>query len=186
MTSLGRDLSIGCPNWPLANSVLYLRKDWTSNLVDYMTYGQKTKPGAGLSLEQGMDACRLIAEIPTWVGNLVKYTVSTIHTNEVEELVQGLKQLEKDNLCKVHLKLSNKLSALHLGQTSGSLSTTVKPFVPLTTSSATAMGIPPSGGTAPPLRGNTEVTWPLHTMDDDRFTTDATSPVKKKKNCQGS
>ena len=33
-------------------------------------YGKKTKPGAGLSLEQGMDACQLVAEIPTWIGSL--------------------------------------------------------------------------------------------------------------------
>ena len=58
-------------------------------------YGKKTKPVAGLSLKQGMEACRLVAEIPTWMRNLVKYTVCAISTNEVQELVQGLKWLEK-------------------------------------------------------------------------------------------
>ena len=28
-------------------------------------YGKKTKPGAGLSLEQGMEDCHLVAEIST-------------------------------------------------------------------------------------------------------------------------
>ena len=43
-------------------------------------YGKKTKPGAGLSLEQGMEACRLVTEIPTWMGSLAKYTVCAIST----------------------------------------------------------------------------------------------------------
>ena len=35
-------------------------------------YGKKMKPGAGLSLKQGMEACQLVTEIPTWMGNLAK------------------------------------------------------------------------------------------------------------------
>ena len=54
-------------------------------------YGKKTKLGAGLSLEQGMEVCRLIAEIPIWMGNLAKYTVHAMSINEGQELVQGLK-----------------------------------------------------------------------------------------------
>ena len=42
-------------------------------------YGKKTKPGAGLSLEQGMEACCLVTEISTWMGSLAKYTVHAIH-----------------------------------------------------------------------------------------------------------
>ena len=116
-------------------------------------YGKKTKPGAGLSLEQGMEACCLVTEIPTWMGSLAKYTVRAISTTEAQELVQGLKRLEKEDFCKVHLELSNKLSSLHLGQTNSSLSASAKPFVPLATSSITATGIPPPGGTTLPLRG---------------------------------
>ena len=87
-----------------------------------------------------MDACCLVAEIPTWMGNLAKYTVSAISTNEAQELVQGLKWLEKEDLHKVHLELSNKLSALQLGQTSSSLSASAKPFAPLATSSLLPQG----------------------------------------------
>ena len=73
-------------------------------------YRKKTKPGAGLSPEQGMVACHLVTEIPTWMGSLAKYTVHAISTTEVQELIQGLKRLEREDLRKVYLKLSNRLS----------------------------------------------------------------------------
>ena len=75
-------------------------------------YGKKMKPGAGLSLKQGMEACCLVTEIPTWMGSLAKYTVHAISTTEAQELIQGLKHLEKKDFCKVHLELSNRLSSL--------------------------------------------------------------------------
>ena len=75
-------------------------------------YEKKTKPGAGLSLEQGMEACCLVMEIPIWMGSLAKYTVCAIITTEAQELILGLKHLEKEDLHKVHLKLSNRLSSL--------------------------------------------------------------------------
>ena len=160
----------GCTGVYLAN---------TGHLVAF--YGKKMKPGAGLSLEQGMEACHLVTEIPTWMGSLAKYTVHAISTTEVQELVQGLKHLEKEDFCKVHLELSNRLSSLHLGQTNSSLSTSAKLFVPLATSSITVTGILPPGGTTLPLKGSTEATRPLYTTDDDGFTTDAAT-LKKKKN----
>ena len=143
-------------------------------------YGKKTKPGAGLSLEQGMEACRMVTEIPTWMGSLAKYTVCAISTTETQELVQGLKRLEKEDFHKVCLQLSNRLSSLWLGQTNSCLSTSAKPFVPLATSSITVMGIPPLDGATLPLKGSTEATRSLYTTDDDGFTTDAASPKKKK------
>ena len=93
-------------------------------------YGKKTKPGAGLNLEQDMEACHMVAEIPTWMGSLAKYTVCAISTAEPQELILGLKHLEKEDLHKVHLELSNRLSSLQLGQTNSSLSASTKPFVP--------------------------------------------------------
>ena len=119
-----------------------------------------------------MEACRLVAEIPTWMLSLAKYTVHANSTTEAQELVQGLKHLEKEDLHKVHLELSNRLSSLHLGQTNSSLSTSAKPFVPLATSSITVTGIPPPSGTALPLKGSTEATRPLYTTDDDGFTSE--------------
>ena len=91
----------GCTGVYLAN---------TGHLVAF--YGKKTKPGAGLSLEQGMEACHLVTEIPTLMGSLAKYTVHAISTTEAQELIQGLKHLEKEDFCKVHLELSNRLSSL--------------------------------------------------------------------------
>ena len=160
----------GCTGVYLANA---------GHLVAF--YGNKTKPGASLSLEQGMEACRLVTEIPTWMGSLAKYTVCAISTTEVQELIQGLKHLEKEGFRKVHLELINRLSSLQLGQTNSSLYTSAKPFVPLATSSVTAIEIPPPGGATLPLKGSTEVTRPLYTTDDDGFTTNAAS-LKKKKN----
>ena len=160
----------GCTGVYLANA---------GHLVAF--YGKKTKPGTGLSFEQRMEACHLVTEIPTWMGSLAKYTVCAISTTEVQELIQGLKHLEKEDFRKVCLELSNRLSSLCLGQTNGSLSTSAKPFVPLATSSVTATGILPHGGATLPLKGSTEVTRPLYTTDDDGFTTDAAS-LKKKKN----
>ena len=53
-----------------------------------------------------------MTEIPTWMGSLAKYTVHAISTTEGQELIQGLKCLEKEDFRKVHLKLSNRLSSL--------------------------------------------------------------------------
>ena len=127
-----------------------------------------------------MEACCLVTEIPTGMGSLAKYTVHAISTTEAKGLVQGLKCLEKEDFHKVCLELSNRLSSLHLGQTNSSLSASAKPFMPLATSSITAMEIPPPGGTTLPLNGSTEATRPLYTTDTDGFTTDAASPKKNK------
>ena len=163
----------GCTGVYLANA---------GHLVAF--YRKKMKPGASLSLKQGMEACRMVTEIPTWMGSLAKYTVHAISTTEAQELVQGLKHLEKEDFHKVRLELSNKLSSLCLGQTNSSLSASAKPFVPLATSSITVTGVPPSGGTTLLLKETVDATRPLYTTDYDGFTTDAASP-KKKKNRRG-
>ena len=92
--------------------------------VDHLVafYGKKTKPGAGFSLKQGMEACCLATKIPTWMGCLAKYTVCAISITEAQKLIQGLKHLEKEDLRKVCLELSNRFSSLRLGQTNSSLS----------------------------------------------------------------
>ena len=91
----------GCTGVYLANA---------GHLVAF--YGKKMKLGASLSLKQGMEACCLVTEIPTWMVSSAKYTVHAISTTEVQELIQGLKRLEKDDFRKVHLELSNRLSSL--------------------------------------------------------------------------
>ena len=136
--------------------------------------------GLSLSLEQGIEACHMVTETPTWMGSLAKNTVRAISTTEAQELVQGLKCLEKEDFRKVHLELSDKLFSLCLGQTNSSLSTSAKPFMPLATSSITVMRVLPPGGTTLPTKGFLDATRPLYTTDDDGFTTDAASPKKKK------
>ena len=132
----------GCTGVYLANA---------GHLVTF--YGKKMKPGANLSLKQGIEACCLVTEIPTWMGSLAKYTVHVISTTEAQELIQGLKHLEKEDFCKVCLELSNRLSSLQLGQTNSSLSASAKPFVPLATSSVTVTGILPSWWCHPSSEG---------------------------------
>ena len=61
-------------------------------------YGRKGSPKAGLTLEQGMEACRILSEIPRWMGRLAKYTVQAVSLDEARDLVAGLKRLERENL----------------------------------------------------------------------------------------
>ena len=127
---------------------------------------------------QGMDACKILSDIPTWMGSTAKYTVHALSLDEANVLVCGWKRLEKENLWKAHLKLLTKLSALHLGQTGGGLSATARPFVPLAASSATAVRSLITKGLLAP-DGNMGVTRPLYTSDDNGITTDGTSFSKK-------
>ena len=61
-------------------------------------YRRKGAPKAGLTLEQGMEACRILSEIPSWMGRLAKYTVRALSLDEAKDLVARLKRLERENL----------------------------------------------------------------------------------------
>ena len=142
--------------------------------------GRRQNLGPASVSNKGCEACRLVAEIPTWMGSLAKYTVHAISTTEVQELLQGLKHLEKEDFRKVHLELSNRLSSLQLGQSNSSLSASAKPFVPLATSFCYCNRNTASWWHNPPFEGSTEVTRPLYTTDDDGFTTDAAHQRKRR------
>ena len=103
-------------------------------------FGKKGSPKAGLMLEQGMEACRVLSGIPSWMGQLAKYTVRALSLDEAKDVVAGLKRLERENLHKARLELTSRLSNLKLGPTGSSLSASAKPFMPLTTSSVAAVG----------------------------------------------
>ena len=118
-------------------------------------YGKKGSPKAGLMLEQGMEACRILSEIPSWMGQLAKYTVRALSLNEAKDVVAGLKRLERENLQKACLELTNRLSNLKLGPTGSSLSASTKPFMPLATSSIMAAGPPMDQVTLPPRETET-------------------------------
>ena len=125
-------------------------------------FGKKGSPKAGLMLEQGMEACRILSGIPSWMGQLAKYTVRALSLDEAKDVVAGLKRLEKENLHKACLELTSRLSNLKLGPLGSSLSASAKPFMPLATSSVAAVESPTdqttlplrdTGSTSPPRIG---------------------------------
>ena len=107
-------------------------------------YGKKDSPQAGLMVEQGMEACKIIGNITTWMGDVASVKVKAISLKEAGELVRGMKRLEKESLRKARLDLCQRLSCLQLGQNNTTLSALAKPFVPLATSSK--VGVDGNGG----------------------------------------
>ena len=171
-------------------------------------YGKKGAPQAGLTVEQGMEACKIIGNITSWMGDVASVKVKAISLLEASELVRGMKRLEKESLRKARLDLCQKLSALQLGQNNTTLSTSAKPFVPLATSSK--IGVDGNGGAvnspqppmAPPptvptlphqLSGMGVPKRPLvmSSSEDDGTTTDGTTmdssviPAKKRPHKRG-
>ena len=133
-------------------------------------YGKQGTPNASLTLEQGMEACTIIQEIPRWMGSLAQVKVRAVSLQEAKDILAGLKRLEKATL----KRLQAQLSAMQLGST---LSVTAKPFTPLAASSGTMMA--PSAAPRP-LPVGEQSTRALYTSDDDRTTTDASVVPKKK------
>ena len=113
-------------------------------------YGKKGASQAGLTVEQGMEACQIIGNITSWMGHVTSVKVKAISLAEADEMVRGIKRLEKESLRKARLDLCQKLSALQLGQNT-TLSVSAKPFVPLATSSQ--MGIKGSGTNGGGIQG---------------------------------
>ena len=143
-------------------------------------YGKKGMSNPGLTLEQGMEACKIIQEIPQWMGSLAHVKVRAISLQEAKELLVGLKWLEKESLRKACLELQAQLSAWQLGST---LSAAAKPFVPLATSSGTAMD-PSMAPWSLPLRE--APTRALYTTNEEGITTDASAPPRRPEQRHGS
>ena len=133
-------------------------------------YGKQGVPNAGLTLEQGMEACIIIQEIPRWTGSLAQVKVRAVSLQEAKDILVGLKHLEKETL----KRLQAQLSVMQLGST---LSVTAKPFTPLAASSGTAMA--PNAAPRPLAIGD-QPTRALYMSDDDGTTTDASVIPKKK------
>ena len=53
-------------------------------------YGRKGAAQVGLSIEQGMEVCQILADIPIWMGNLAKLTVQAVSLQETNDLEVGL------------------------------------------------------------------------------------------------
>ena len=50
-------------------------------------YGKKGSPQAGLSVEQGMEACQIIGNITAWMGHVASVKVKAISLVEADEMV---------------------------------------------------------------------------------------------------
>ena len=148
-------------------------------------YGWKGSVRAGLTVEQSMEACKLISSIPVWMGYVAKVKARAISLQEANDMIVGLKRLNKENLKKAHMELHHRLSSWRLRNTGSNLSATAQPFVPLATSSNTAVR-PLGAVNAPapmPLPPPADpVTHPLYTSENEGATTEAVTP--KKKNCK--
>ena len=145
-------------------------------------YGRKGSARVGLMVEQSTEACKLISSIPIWMGYAAKIKARTISLQEANDMIVGLKRLDKEDLKKAHMELHHQLSSWRLGNTGSNLSATAQLFVPLATSSTT--GVRPLEavnvlGQAPPLPPADLVTQPLYTSEDEVATTEAVTPKKK-------
>ena len=94
-------------------------------------------------------------------------------------MIVGLKRLNKEDLKKARMELHHRLSSWRLRNTGSNLSATAQPFVPLATSSNTA--VRPLGAVndpAPTLLPPPAdpVTRPLYTLEDEGATTEAVTP----------
>ena len=145
-------------------------------------YGRKGSVRAGLMVEQSMEACKLISSIPVWMGYAAKIKARAISLQEANDMIVGLKRLDKEDLKKARMELHHRLSSWRLGNTGSNLSATAQPFVPLATSSNTAVR-PLGAVNAPapmPLPPPADpVTHPLYTLEDEGATTEVVTPKKK-------
>ena len=68
-------------------------------------YGWKGSVRVGLMVEQSMEACKLISSIPIWMGYVAKIKARVISLQEANDMIMGLKRLDKEDLKKTHMEL---------------------------------------------------------------------------------
>ena len=68
-------------------------------------YGCKGSVRVGLTVEQSTEACKLISSIPVWMGYAAKIKASAISLQEANDMIVGLKRLDKEDLKKAHMEL---------------------------------------------------------------------------------
>ena len=145
-------------------------------------YGRKGSVRVGLMVEQSMEACKLISSIPLWMGYVAKIKARAISLQEANDMIVGLKRLDKEDLKKACMELHHQFSSWRLGNTGSNLSAMAQPFVPLATSSKTAVR-PLGAVNAPapmPLPPPADpVTHPLYTSEDEGAMTEVVTPKKK-------
>ena len=82
-----------------------------------------------------MEACQVLGNITSLMGHVALVKVKAVSLSEADDMVHGMKRLDKESLRKARLNLCQRLSALQLGQNNTTLSVSTKPFIPLATSS---------------------------------------------------
>ena len=153
-------------------------------------YDRKGSVRAGLMVEQSTEACKLISSIPIWMGYVAKIKARAISLQEANDMIVGLKRLNKEDLKKARMELHHRVSLWRLGNTGSNLSAMAQPFVPLATSSNTAvrpLGAVNAPAPMPLPQPADQVTHPLYTSEDKGATTEAVTPKKKnrKRGCRG-
>ena len=68
-------------------------------------YGCKGSVRVGLMVEQSMEACKLISSIPVWMGYVAKIKARVISLQEANDMIVGLKRLDKEDLKKARMEL---------------------------------------------------------------------------------
>ena len=68
-------------------------------------YGRKGSVRVGLMVEQSTEACKLISSIPIWMGFVAKIKARVISLQKANDMIVGLKRLDKEDLKKAHMKL---------------------------------------------------------------------------------
>ena len=145
-------------------------------------YGQKGSVRAGPTVEQSTEACKLISSITVWMGYAAKIKARAISLQEANNMIVGLKRLNKEDLKKAHMELHHQLSSWRLGNTGSNLSATAQPFVPLATSSNTVvrpLGAANTPAQTPPPPPANPMTHAPYTSEDEGATTEAVTPKKK-------
>ena len=145
-------------------------------------YGRKGSVRARLTVEQSTEACKLISSIPIWMGYVAKIKARVISLQEANDMIVGLKRLDKEDLKKARMELHHRLSSWRLGNTGSNLSAMAQPSVPLATSSTTGVrtlvvaNVPIQALPLPPAD---PVTHPLYTLEDEGATTEVVTPKRK-------
>ena len=68
-------------------------------------YRRKGSIRVGLMVEQSMEACKLISSIPIWMGYATKIKARAISLQEANDMIVGLKRLDKEDLKKARMEL---------------------------------------------------------------------------------
>ena len=68
-------------------------------------YGWKGSVRVGLTVEQNTEACKLISSIPVWMGYAAKIKTRAISLQEANDMIVGLKRLNKEDLKKARMEL---------------------------------------------------------------------------------